>query len=352
MKILNKQIGPKYPTYIIAELSANHGQDIKQALELVDAAAEAKVDAVKLQTYTPDTITIKSDRPEFIIQAGTVWEGKTLYDLYGEAYTPWEWHPEIMEHARKNGLHCFSSPFDFSAVDFLESLNVGAYKIASFELVDLPLIEKVAKTGKPLIMSTGMATVAEISDAVKVARDAGCEELALLKCTSAYPAEALDINLRTLPDIAKRFEVDIGLSDHTLGIEASIVAVALGARIVEKHFTLSRNKGGPDSSFSLEPHEFKELVKAIRFAEQSLGKISYNVSPKEDACRMFRRSLYVVKAIEKGDVFTSEHVRSIRPANGIAPKYLPRVIGQKASKSIDANKPLEFSMIDACLDEG
>lgn len=350
--ISGRPVGPAHPAYIIAELSANHGQDIARALELVDAAAECGADAVKLQTYTPDTITIASSRPEFRIGKGTIWEGRTLHDLYGEAYTPWEWHEQIMSRAGEKGLHCFSSPFDFSAVDFLESLNSCAYKIASFELVDIPLIEKAAGTGKPLIMSTGMASVEEINDAVSAARRAGCKELALLKCTSAYPTPPSDMNLRTISDLTERFGVIAGLSDHTLGTTVPVAAVAVGASIIEKHFTMSRSEPGPDSAFSLEPGEFKRMVEDVREAEQALGRVNYEPTEREAASRIFRRSLYVVKALKAGEPFSAENVKSIRPAVGLPPKHYASTLGRRAACDIEAGVPLEYTMIDPPLSKG
>jgi pseudaminic acid synthase len=272
----NRTIGPGSPIYIIAEMSANHNQDFNQAVQLIKAAKEAGADAIKLQTYTPDTITIDCDNEFFRIRKGTIWEGKNLYELYKEAYTPWEWQPKLKEIANDLGMDLFSSPFDKSAVDFLEKMDVPVYKIASFELVDIPLIQYVAKTGKPMIMSTGMATVAEINEATNAARETGCKEIALLKCTSAYPADPAEMNLRTIPHMVDAFVVPVGLSDHTLGIVVPVAAVALGACIIEKHFTLSRSIPGPDTSFSLEPQEFKAMVEAIHVAEQALGRADYS----------------------------------------------------------------------------
>src|SRR5260370_1007773 len=293
LNINERRIGVGYPTYIIAELSANHGQDFDQAVQLVRAAKETGADAVKLQTYTADTLTIRSDRPEFRVQGGTLWDGRTLYDLYCEAYTPWDWQPKLKVLACQIGIDLFSTPFDRSAVAFLEGMNVPAYKVASFELVDLPLIEQIARTGKPMIMSTGMASLAEITEAVEAARGAGATEIALLKCTSAYPAPPEEINLRTIAHLADAFGVPVGLSDHTLGIAVPVAAVALRASIVEKHLTLSRAMPGPDSAFSLEPDEFKAMVEAIRTAEKALGHIHYGLGHKEEASRAFRRSLFV-----------------------------------------------------------
>ncbi|MCB0257021.1 MAG: pseudaminic acid synthase [Anaerolineae bacterium] len=345
LQIGDRMIGFDYPTYIIAELSANHNQDFDQAVQLVHAAKEAGADAVKLQTYTPDTITIDCDNEYFRIGKGTLWEGKNLYRLYGEAYTPWEWQPELKAIANDLGMDLFSSPFDFTAVDFLEGMGVPAYKIASFELVDLPLIRRVAQTGKPMIMSTGMATLAEIDEAVRTAHEAGATQMALLKCNSAYPAPPAEMNLCTIPHMAEAFGVPVGLSDHTLGIAVPVAAVALGACIIEKHFTLSRAVPGPDSAFSLEPHEFKAMVEAVRVAEKALGQISYAVTKREAASRVFRRSLFVVQDMQVGDIFTSENVRSIRPGYGLDTRYLDQVLGRFASQHISRGTPLKWKLI-------
>src|SRR6202453_1350598 len=298
LNIGGKSIGPGFPAYMVAEISANHNQDYDQAVRIVHAAKDAGADAIKLQTYTPDTITISSDREEFRVGGGTLWDGRTLHDLYGEAHMPWDWQPRLKSLAESLGMDCFSSAFDPSAVDFLEKMNVPAHKVASFELVDIPLIQKMARTGKPLIISTGMATVEEIEEAVQAAREAGAEQIALLKCTSAYPARAEEMNLQTIPEMARRFGVPIGLSDHSMGIAVPVAAVALGACIVEKHLTLSRLAPGPDSAFSLEPHEFKEMVDAIRAAEKALGEVHFGLSDNEKASRAFRRSLFVVEDIQ------------------------------------------------------
>lgn len=340
-----RRIGAGNPTYIIAELSANHGQDFDQAVRLVHAAKEAGADAVKLQTYTADTLTIRSERPEFRVGGGTLWDGRTLYDLYCEAYTPWDWQPRLKGLADQIGIDLFSTPFDPSAVTFLEGMSVPAYKVASFELVDLPLVETIARTGKPMILSTGMATLAEIAEAVEAARRAGAAEIALLKCTSAYPAPPEEMHLRTLPHLAEAFGVPVGLSDHTLGIAVPVAAVTLGASLVEKHFTLSRAEPGPDSAFSLEPDEFKAMVEAIRTAEKGLGRVHYGLSGKEEASRVFRRSLFVVKDMKAGEVFTSENVRSIRPGHGLAPKHLVGVLGRTATTDITRGTPLSWHHI-------
>ena len=344
INIGQRRIGAGEPVYIIAEMSANHHQDFDQAVKIIQAAKDAGADAVKLQTYTPDTITIDCRNDYFQIK-GTIWEGRNLYDLYREAFTPWEWQPKLKAIADELGLDLFSTPFDHTAVDFLEGMAVPAYKIASFELVDLPLIERVAQTGKPLIMSTGMAALAEIDEAVRAARGAGAKEIALLKCTSAYPAAPAAMNLRTIPHLAEAFGVPVGLSDHTMGIAVPVAAVALGACIVEKHLTLSRSRPGPDSAFSLEPGEFKEMVAAIRTAEQALGEVRYELTEQEAASRVFRRSLFVVADMRAGETFTADNVRSIRPGHGLAPKYLPAVLGQKAAVDIKKGTPLSFRLV-------
>jgi pseudaminic acid synthase len=346
MKIGKHQIGVGAPVYIIAELSANHQQRYENALAIVQAAARAGADAVKLQTYTADTLTLDSDKESFRIGKGTIWEGRTLHDLYLEAFTPWEWQPELKAAAEELGMDCFSSPFDQSAVDFLETINVPAYKIASFELVDLPLIESVARTGKPLIMSTGMATRDEIAEAVEAARAGGAQEIALLKCTSAYPARFDEMNLRTIPDLGATFGVPVGLSDHTLGSVVPVAAVALGACIIEKHLTLSRAAGGPDAAFSLEPEEFAQMVADVRAAESALGQASYEVGENEHASRVFRRSLFAVRDIRQGESLTEENVRSIRPANGLPPKHFPALIGRTAARAIEKGTPLDWSLLE------
>lgn len=345
IRIHDRPIGPGYPTYIIAELSANHNQDFDQAVRLVEAAKEAGADAVKLQTYTPDTLTINCHNPYFRIGAGTIWEGRNLYELYGEAYTPWEWQPKLMQAAQEVGIHLFSTPFDAIAVDFLEAMNVPAHKIASFEMVDLPLLRRVAATGKPIIMSTGMASLAEIEESVQAIRAVGDAPLALLKCTSAYPSPPEEINLRTIPHLAQAFGVPVGLSDHTLGIAVPTAAVAVGACIIEKHFTLSRATPGPDSAFSLEPHEFKAMVEAVRTAEKALGGVSYTVTPREQASRVFRRSLFVVKPVAAGEQFTVQNVRAIRPGYGLHTRHLDQVLGRYATMDIAEGTPLQWELI-------
>lgn len=345
IKIGDREVGPGSPVYIIAELSANHGQSFDRAVELVRAAKLAGADALKLQTYTPDTLTIDSHRPEFLIGKGTVWEGRNLYELYGEAFTPWDWQPKLKAMAEDLGLHCFSTPFDDTAVDFLERMNVPAHKIASFELVDTGLLRKVAETGKPVIMSTGMATLGEIDEAVRTLRGAGCTQLALLKCTSAYPSPPEEMNLRTIPHLSEAFGTPTGLSDHTTGIEVPVAAVALGACIIEKHLTLRRRDGGPDGAFSLEPAEFKAMVESVRLAEMALGNVNYIATDKEKASRVFRRSLFVVKDVKAGEAFTTNNVRSIRPSNGLSPKHLPDVLKGKAARDLQKGVALQWDLI-------
>jgi pseudaminic acid synthase len=345
IEIAGRQIGPSFPVYIVAEMSANHQQNFERAAGILQAAKECGADAVKLQTYTPDTMTIDCRNQYFQIGKGTIWEGRHLYDLYAEAFTPWAWHSKLKAMARDLGMALFSTPFDFTAVDFLEEMGVPAYKIASFELVDLPLIRRVAQTGKPIIMSTGMATLAEIDEAVHTAREAGATQIVLLKCTSAYPAPPEEMNLRTIPHLSAAFQVPAGLSDHSLGIAVPIAAVALGACLVEKHFTLSRSVPGPDSSFSLEPEEFKAMVDAIRVTEKAIGNVSYEITHEEAASRVFRRSLFVVKDMKAGEKFTAENVRSIRPGYGLSPRYLSNIIGRKSMKNLKMGTPLSWDLI-------
>lgn len=343
--IADRKIGAGNSPYIIAELSANHGGSLERAVELVRAAKDAGADAVKLQTYTADTITIDHDGPEFTIKGG-LWDGRTLYDLYQEAHTPWEWQPKLKAEADKLGVHLFSSPFDPTAVDFLEEMGVPAYKVASFEIVDIPLIKKIAATGKPMIMSTGMANLSEIHEAMNAARDAGCDELALLHCVSGYPAPADEYNLRTVAHMSEAFGVVAGVSDHTLGIAVPTAAVALGAAIVEKHFTLARADGGPDSAFSLEPDEFKAMVQACRAAHEAVGRVNYSRTGAESGNIQFRRSLYVVGDVKKGEKFTDENVRSIRPGHGLAPRHLPAVLGRAAARDIERGSALTWADVD------
>ncbi|HEC35431.1 MAG TPA: pseudaminic acid synthase [Anaerolineae bacterium] len=344
-EINGRRIEQTEPTYIIAEMSANHHQSFEKAVALIEKAKEIGADAIKIQTYTPDTLTINVDSDLFRHGKGSLWEGRTLYDLYEEAYMPWDWQPKLKQVANDLGLDFFSTAYDETAVDFLEELDVPAYKIASFEIVGLPLIRRIAQTGKPIIMSTGMATLAEIDEAVRTVREAGCNQLALLKCTSAYPAPPEEMNLRTIPHLAEAFDVPVGLSDHTLGIAVPVAAVALGACIVEKHFTLSRDVPGPDSAFSLEPHEFKAMVEAIRVAEKALGEVRYEVTEREQASRVFRRSLFVVRDMKAGEVFTGENVRSIRPGYGLHTRYLGEVLGRRAARDIERGTPLSWELI-------
>jgi len=338
-------IGAGQPTYIIAELSANHNQSFDQAVRIVHAAKDTGVDAVKLQTYTAETITISSDRECFRIKGGTLWDGRTLYDLYQEAFTPWEWQPKLKNLCDELGLDLFSSAFDPSAVDFLEQMGVPAHKIASPELVDIPLIQKMARTGKPMILSTGMATTEEIDEALGAARSAGATQIALLRCTSAYPAPPEEMNLNSIPDMVRRFGLPVGLSDHTPGISVSVAAVSLGASLIEKHLTLSRADGGPDAAFSLEPQEFKALVDAVRVAEVALGRAQYGPTPHEVETRAYRRSLFIVKDVKKGEMFTSENIRSIRPADGLHPRHLPEIIGRHAAIDIERGTPLTWELV-------
>ena len=339
-----KEIGLENPPYIIAELSANHNGDIEKAFCLIELAKQAGADAVKLQTYTPDTITLNSQTEDFIVRGG-LWDGRTLYDLYQEAHTPWEWHRPLFEHAKNLGITIFSSPFDNTAIDLLEDLNAPAYKIASFEAVDLPLIKYAASTGKPLIISTGMADAEEIQEAIDAAYSAGCKELAILHCVSGYPAPASDYNLATIQDMRNRFGVPVGLSDHTLDNTTAIAAVALGACIIEKHFTLDRQGGGPDDSFSLEPADLAALCRDSKTAWQALGRVDYGRKSSEQGNVKFRRSLYFVKDLAAGEVITPDSIRSVRPGFGIAPKFLDHILGKKLNQSVERNSPVCFSKI-------
>lgn len=346
ISIGNYTIDSKSQTFIIAELSANHGQDIKIAKDTIKAAKEAGADAIKLQTYTADTITIDCKNDYFKINSGTIWDGRTLYDLYKEAYTPWEWHEELMDYAKELDLVCFSSPFDNTAVDFLESLKVPAYKVASFEITDIPLIEYIASKGKPIIISTGIATLSEIDDAVRACRKVGNDQIILLKCTSAYPAKIEDANLLTMQNLIETFNVEVGLSDHTLGVTVPIVSVALGAKVIEKHFILDKSIGGPDASFSLDKQEFKLLVDSVREAEKALGSVDYELTDKKLKSREFSRSLFVVKDVKEGEIFTKENVRSIRPGYGLKPQYINFIMGKKARKDIAKGTPVSLDIID------
>ncbi|MDH4214117.1 MAG: pseudaminic acid synthase [Candidatus Thorarchaeota archaeon] len=346
IRIGNRLIGESNPVFIVAELSANHLQNYDLAIKTIEAAHKAGADAVKLQTYTPDTITLNCDNEYFQIKQGTIWDGKTLYELYEEAYTPWDWQPKLKQYAEKLGLECFSSPFDLTAVNFLENMQVSAYKIASFEITDIPLIEYVASKKKPVIISTGIAYLEDIEEAVKACRNKGNDDIILLKCTSAYPTPMNEVNLRTMPDLAKKFNTLVGLSDHTSGITLPIAAASLGACLIEKHIIFDRSLGGPDSSFSLEPHEFEMMVKSVREVEEALGTVDYTLSEKIKRNREFSRSLFSICDIEEGAVFTHENVRSIRPAFGLAPKYLNDILGRKAKHHITKGTPLSWELID------
>ena len=342
-----RSVGPHHPPLIIAEMSGNHNRSLERALAIVEAAAQAGAHALKLQTYTADTMTLNIDRNEFLIDdPKSLWSGRTLYSLYEEAHTPWEWHAPLFARARELGMIPFSTPFDESAVDFLETLDVPCYKIASFELVDLPLIRRCAATGRPLVMSTGMASEAEIAEAVEAARGAGAKDLIVLHCTSAYPAPMSSMNLATLPDMAERFGVMTGLSDHTLGTAASVAAVALGAVFIEKHFTLSRAEGGVDSAFSLEPAELADLVRSCRGAWEALGHVAYGPGEAEAGNASMRRSLYVSAPVRKGEAFSAANVRSVRPGQGLPPKHLDAVMGQRATRDIPFGEPLDWSMVE------
>lgn len=349
LSIAGRRIGPAEPPYIVAEMSGNHNGDINRAFRIIEAAKQAGADAVKIQTYRADTITIDHCGPEFMVSGG-LWDGRRLYELYEEAHTPWEWHEAIFEHGRKVGITVFSSPFDATAVDFLESLGAPAYKIASPELIDLPLIRKVARTGKPIVMSTGMATLEEIAEAVEAARGAGATEIVVLHCTAAYPAPPEEANLATIAEIARRFDVVAGLSDHTLGTVVSAMAVGMGASFIEKHFTLARAEGGVDSAFSLEPAELAELVTTARIAHVAVGAPAFEPTPSEEIVLKNRRSLYVVAPVAKGEMLTEENVRSIRPGNGLKPKFLDVVLGRTAARELAFGEPLDASMIEGGID--
>ena len=331
--------------FIVAELSANHNHNYDLAVQSIKAIKECGADAVKVQTYTADTLTIDSDKDYFKIKQGTIWDGATLYQLYQTAYTPWEWQPKLKLLAEELGLIFFSTPFDKSSVDFLEDMNVPAFKIASFEIVDIPLIEYAASKGKPIIMSTGIATLSDIEEAVNACKRMGNDQIALLKCVSAYPTPLEDVNLRTIPNLADTFKTVVGLSDHTLGISVAIASVALGACIIEKHLTLDRKLGGPDAAFSLEPAEFKAMVKSVREAEKALGEVSYDLTEKMKKSREFSRSLFVVKDMRAGEVFTEENIRSIRPGYGLPPKYLKDVLGKRTTQDIKKGTPLSWELI-------
>jgi pseudaminic acid synthase len=347
MIIGNREIGKSNSPFVIAEMSGNHNQSLERALEIVEAAAKTGVHALKIQTYTPDTMTLDLNEREFhISDPNSLWTGNSLYNLYGEAYTPWEWHKPIFDRAYELGIIAFSTPFDDTAVDFLESLEVPCYKIASFENTDLPLIRRVAATGKPLIISTGMASIAELDDTVKTAREAGCKDLILLKCTSTYPATANNTNILTIPHMRELFGCEVGLSDHTMGVGVSVASVALGATVIEKHFTLKRDDGGVDSAFSMEPLELAQLLIETERAWQALGKVSYGVTEAEKKSIVFRRSLYAVKDMKAGDILTKENVRAIRPGLGLPTKYLGVVLGRRVSKDLLRGTPLDWSIFE------
>jgi len=344
IRIAGREIGRGHRPYVIAELSGNHNGDIERAFRLMDVAKGAGADAVKLQTYTADTITLDHDGPGFTVQGG-LWDGKRLHELYREAHTPWGWHPALFDHARKIGITCFSSPFDSTAIEFLETLDTPAYKIASFELVDTPLIRRAARTGKPLILSTGMANAEEIDDALSAARS-GSGGVVLLHCVSGYPTPAAEANLSRIPALAARHGCDVGLSDHTLGTEVAVAAAALGAAVIEKHFTLARADGGPDAAFSLEPDELAALVKGVRTAHEALGHADYGRTASEQPNVMFRRSLYAVEDIKAGELLTEKNVRSIRPGYGLSPKYLPEILGRRAQTAIARGTPMAFYLVE------
>lgn len=345
-EVMGRKIGLNHPPFIIAEMSGNHNQSLERALEIVEAAAKAGAHALKIQTYTADTMTLNLDNKDFKIEdPESLWKGNTLYQLYQQAYTPWEWHKPIFDRARELGMIPFSTPFDETAVDFLEELDVPMYKIASFENNDIPLIKKVASTGKPMIISTGMATVAELDETVRVAREAGCKDLILLKCTSTYPASPENTNILTIPHMRELFNCQVGLSDHTMGIGVAVASVALGATVIEKHFTLSRADGGVDSAFSMEPDEMKALVVETERAWQALGEVKYGPMEKEKASLKFRRSIYVAQDIKEGELFTRENIKIIRPGYGLPPKYYDLVIGKTAKKDVKKGTPLSWDML-------
>lgn len=345
-KIADREVGSGHAPFIIAEMSGNHNQSLERAMEIVEAAAKAGVHALKIQTYTPDTMTLDLDEREFhISEPASLWMGTSLYKLYSEAYTPWEWHKPIFNRAHELGMIAFSTPFDDTAVDFLESLNVPCYKIASFENNDLPLIRRVAATGKPLIISTGMATVAELDETVRAAREAGCNDLILLKCTSTYPATPANANILTVPHLRELFDCEVGLSDHTMGVGVAVAGIALGATVIEKHFTLNRADGGVDSAFSLEPSEMAQLVMETERAWQALGQVSYGPTEAEKPSLHFRRSLYVVKDIKAGDVLTRENVRAIRPGLGLPTKYMEQVLGKIVKQDVKRGTALEWGLL-------
>lgn len=346
IRIKDREVGVGARPYLIAEMSGNHNQSLDRAIEIVDAAAASGADAIKLQTYTAETMTLNTRAPGFVIEDPTsLWSGRQLYDLYDEAHTPWDWHGPIMERAASHGMHCFSSPFDDTAVDFLESLGAPAYKIASFEVTDLPLIRKVARTGKPMIISTGMATAAEIDDAVRTAKAEGNDQIVILKCTSTYPATPQNTNISTIPNMREAFGVQVGLSDHTMGVGVSVAAVALGAVLIEKHFTLRRSDGGVDSTFSMEPEEFRQLRTETERAWQAMGKVTYGGTKAEENSRIFRRSLYISKDMKAGEVLDPENLRIIRPGFGLSPKFYDELLGKAVKRNVSLGTPASWDLL-------
>ncbi len=346
IRIGERFLGEGEPTFIVAELSANHLQDYRRAEETIRAAKEAGADGVKLQTYTPDTITMDCDNEYFQIKQGTIWDGTTFYKLYQEAYTPWDWQPKLMKLANELGMECFSSPFDFTAVDFMEEMKMPAYKIASFEIRDIPLIRKIARLGKPVIMATGIAYLEDIERAVRVCREEGNEQIVLLKCTSTYPTPYEDMNIKVLPNMAETFGCLTGLSDHSMGTAVAVASVALGAKMIEKHFTLSRADGGPDAAFSMEPEEFRRMADDVRIVEKALGEVTYKLTDKQEKSREEGRSLFVVKDMKAGDIFTEDNMRSIRPAFGMAPRHYEEILGKKARTDIRRGTPLGWEHVE------
>ncbi|MBE5926088.1 MAG: pseudaminic acid synthase [Lachnospiraceae bacterium] len=342
----NRIIDENSPAFIIAEMSANHMMDFERAVKIIEAAKEAGADAIKLQTYTPDTITIDCDNEYFQITQGTIWDGTTLHKLYRTAFTPWEWQPKLKKIAEENGLICFSSPFDLTAIDFMEEMNMPVYKVASFEITDIPFIRKIAKLHKPIIMSTGIAYPDDIELALNVCREEGNEDVILLKCTSAYPSPYEDINLKLIPDMAKRYDVLTGLSDHTLGSAVSVGSIPLGARVIEKHLTLRREDGGPDGAFSMEPQEFKEMVENIRIVEKALGKATYELTPKQIKSREHSRSLFVVKDMKAGEMLNQDNVKSIRPGFGMHTKHYEEILGKRVNRDLKKGTPMDFEYIE------
>lgn len=346
IRIADYMVGPSHPPFIIAEMSGNHNQSLDRALAIIDAAADAGAHALKIQTYTADTMTLDISEAEFFIEdPNSLWKGNSLYKLYQQAYTPWEWHQPIFEHCRKKGILCFSTPFDATAVDFLEQFNPPCYKIASFENTDLPLIRKVAATGRPMIVSTGMASVAELDELVQAAHNAGCQDLILLKCTSSYPASPENTNIMTIPHMHELFDVQVGLSDHTMGVGVAVASVALGATVIEKHFTLSRADGGVDSAFSLEPEELRQLVVETERAWQALGRVRYGATEAEQKALAFRRSLYVARDMAAGDCFTPENLRAIRPGYGLPPKHYDELLGRPVSRAVKRGTPVSWDLL-------